>query len=93
MSELTSGENTIPGCEYVLIIQQGDPNSHLPLGIAFGPFPSEEAVEDFINQFYTGINVIVNIYPLNSAFPESAAELDIDFFPDFNKKNKRFNWC
>lgn len=72
--------------EYVVIIKTGDPGSHIPLTVGFGPFKVYEDAVRFVDQYYAGEPVIVEIVPLNSVLPSSTTYADIDFVPDTSNK-------
>tara|TARA_R100000458_G_C8265375_1_gene240470 strand:- start:1665 stop:1958 length:294 start_codon:yes stop_codon:yes gene_type:complete len=81
MKERPPTDDQTLGCNWVLIIKYGDPNTNVPLSTGFGPFPTKEDADSFRSQYYYDQIVIAEIVPLNAVFPESATELDIDFVP------------
>ena len=72
--------------DYVIIIRTGDPTSHIPLSIGFGPFKVYEDAVRFIDQYYMGEPVMAEIIPLNAVLPSSTMYDDIDFVPDASNK-------
>ena len=72
--------------DYVVIVKTGDPGSHIPLVVGFGPFKVYEDAVRFVDQYYAGEPVIVDIVPLNAVLPSSTTYADIDFVPDTSGK-------
>ena len=74
------------GSDYVVIVNTGDPGSHIPWTFGFGPFKEHEDAVRFVDQYYAGEPVIIEIVPLNSVLPSTATYDDIDFVPDTSGK-------
>jgi len=72
--------------DYVVIVKTGDPGSHIPLVVGFGPFKVYEDAVRFVDQYYAGEPVIVDIVPLNAVLPSSTTYDDIEFVPDTSNK-------
>ena len=72
--------------DYVVIVKTGDPGSHIPWTFGFGPFKEHEDAVRFIDKYYAGEPVIIEIVPLNPEPSNSVMYDDIEFVPDISKK-------